>query len=107
MLTVSGGKLVAISSAGPRRGWFFRECEDGGSEWTRIKSTSLDNPRVPPEELEAQRLTLGPTRFAREHLSEFVDEVEDAERNPFAFAGMKDLLDEAFADAVVPLEEGR
>ncbi len=107
MLTVSGGRLVAISSAGPRRGWFFREWTEGGDEWTRIKATSLDNPRVPAEELEAQRATLGETRFAREHLSEFVDEVEDGERNPFAFAGMKDILDEAFASALAPLEDGR
>lgn len=105
MVSVTDGRIVALSSAGARRGWFFEAWESG--TWETIHATSRDNPRISPEELEDQRRTLGPVRFAREHLSEFVDNVEDTERNPFIFGAMKDLLDEAFADAIVPLEEGR
>jgi hypothetical protein len=78
MLAVSRGRLIAISSAWAKRGWFFEHSEQGalGRGWLRVKKTSLECPRLTPEFLAAEREDIGPRWFAMEYLAEFSDPVE-------------------------------
>lgn len=40
--------------------------------WARWQRPTSDNPRIPPEEMEAARCDMGPLQFAQEHLAQFV-----------------------------------
>lgn len=55
MLLVSGGDLILMSTPNGRRGHFFEAWESGGQEWTRIRVTAAECPRIPSQELEAAR----------------------------------------------------
>jgi hypothetical protein len=76
MLAVSQGRLVALSTPFGRRGFFWREWEDGGAAWDRVKVTAHDCARIPASFLEEERRSLGDARFRSEYLCEFVDTEE-------------------------------
>jgi hypothetical protein len=67
MLAVSGGKLVCLSSAWGRQGFYFEEWENGGPEWERVKVTAAECSRIKPEFLEEERRVLGPRIYEREY----------------------------------------
>jgi hypothetical protein len=75
-LAVSGGALVALSSAYARLGWFYNEWV-GSRPWQRTKITAYDCPRISREFLDEERETMGDRVFAREYLGEFA-EADDA-----------------------------
>ena len=75
MLAVSGGSLIALSSAWAKLGWFF-EAWVGGADWHRIRVTADDCPRISPEFLREEREALGPRWFQMEYLCEFTDAVD-------------------------------
>ncbi len=58
MLAVSGGRLVALSTPFGRRGWFFDEWERGQG-WKKVRITWQDCPRITPEFIALERLSLG------------------------------------------------
>ncbi len=67
------GWIVFISSPNGH-GWFYElfrnaQTTDGWAAWQRPTS---DNPRIPPEEIEAARRDTGSWRFRQEWLAEFV-----------------------------------
>jgi hypothetical protein len=75
MLAVSGGSLIALSSAWAKLGWFY-EAWVGGADWHRIRVTADDCPRISPEFLREEREALGPRWFQMEYLCEFTDAVD-------------------------------
>ena len=94
MLAVSGGRLVTLSTPWGKRGWWYREWEQG-REWERVKITAHQCPRITPAFLEEERETLGDLFFASEYLCQFVDTVTQVFPT--------DLVMAAFADDVAPL----
>jgi Terminase large subunit, T4likevirus-type, N-terminal len=80
VLAVSGGRVVALSTPWGRRGWYFNEWTEGGTDWQRVKITAAECPRISPAFLEAERRSLGPLFFASEYLCQFTQTVDAAFR---------------------------
>ena len=75
MLAVSRGRLLCLSSAWAKQGWFY-DAWEAGEGWERVKVTAPECPRISPEFLEEERQALGPRWFAMEYLCEFGDAVD-------------------------------
>jgi hypothetical protein len=76
MLAVSGGRLVALSSAWAKIGWFYEAWERGGPGWHRVKVRADQCPRISAEFLAEERRAVGPRWFQMEYLAEFGDAVD-------------------------------
>jgi hypothetical protein len=70
MLTVSKGRLIAMSTPFGQRGWFF-ETWSGTSEWKRVRVTAAECPRIDKKLLEEERQELGPMWFRQEYECSF------------------------------------
>jgi hypothetical protein len=75
MLAVSGGDLIALSSAWAKLGWFY-EAWVGAGRWHRVKVTAHQCPRISPEFLREEQEALGPRWFRMEYLCEYTDAVD-------------------------------
>ena len=71
MLSVSGGKLVALTTPWGRKGWFYNEWSHS-DHWEKIRITAADCPRLSEEILEQERESLGEWFYRQEYLVEFV-----------------------------------
>jgi hypothetical protein len=67
MLAVSGGRLVCLSSAWARSGFFFEAWTEGGPEWERVQVTAAECSRIRPEFLDEERRVLGARIYQREY----------------------------------------
>src|SRR5262249_22882787 len=74
MLAVSGGKLVGLSTAFAKSGFFYEQWT-GPELWARVRVSAGDCPRIPRDFLEEERRALGPRWFAMEYECEFRDDV--------------------------------
>src|SRR5207244_733277 len=74
MLGTTGGKLVCLSTAFAKSGWFY-DSWTGPEKWDRIRVTADRNPRLTAEFLAEERRTLGERWYAMEYLCEFGDDV--------------------------------
>jgi hypothetical protein len=74
MLSVSKGRLVALSTPFGKRGWYYWEWTEG-KDWERYEVPATRCPRLTPEYLEGEKQKPG---FAREFLCSF-EEIS----NPF------------------------
>ena len=72
MLSVSGGRLVGLSTPWGRRGWFYNEWANS-QHWAKTKITARECPRLTEETLEAEQAALGDAFFRQEYLCEFLD----------------------------------
>ena len=73
MLAVSGGKLVALSTAFAKSGFFYEQWT-GPEAWERVRVSAGACPRIGREFLEEERRTLGDRWYAMEYLCEFGDD---------------------------------
>ena len=103
MLAVSDGELVAMTTPWGKRGWFYDEWTDPeATEWTRIKVTADECPRISEAFLQEERRKLGEWWYRQEYHCEFSDTVDSLFST--------DDIDGAFSDDVAPLfaeEEAR
>ncbi len=74
MLSVSGGRLVALSTPFAKRGWYY-EAWHSPEAWARVKITAEQCPRISPEFLAEELRELGPRWFEMEYGCVFSDEV--------------------------------
>jgi hypothetical protein len=74
MLAVSGGGLLALSTPHGKRGWFYEEWGHGQG-WERVKVTAEECPRISPEFLTGERLTMGERWYRQEFFCSFEDVV--------------------------------
>src|SRR5205823_11868612 len=49
MLSVSRGKLIALSTPRGKRGWFYSAWTDGSPAWHRVQVRATECPRISPE----------------------------------------------------------
>lgn len=77
MLAVSRGKLVCLSSAYGKQGFFFEEWTNGGDEWERVKIMASECNRIDPAFLKEERRVLGERIYQREYECVF-SETDDA-----------------------------
>jgi hypothetical protein len=75
MLGVSRGRLLALSSAWAKVGWFY-EAWIGKGRWHRVKVRADQCPRITPEFLAEELETIGPRWFKMEYLADFGDAAE-------------------------------
>ena len=75
MLAVSRGRLVCLSSAYAKAGWFY-ETWTGDEAWHRVKITADQCPRITPEFLAEERQALGARWFNMEYMGEFGELVD-------------------------------
>ncbi len=75
MLSVSRGRLVALSTPFGKRGWFY-EAWGGDQEWERVRITADQCPRIEAAFLEEERLALGERWFRQEYECSFEDTID-------------------------------
>lgn len=73
-LSASRGRLVALSTAFSKSGWFYREWSDGQG-FRRWSITAADCPRHTPEFLARERKSMGERWFGMAYLNLFGDDV--------------------------------
>ena len=64
--------LWLMSTPCGKRGFFYETWECGGMEWTRVRVTAPECPRISKSFLEEQRSVVGLESFRQEHMCEFV-----------------------------------
>lgn len=95
MLAVSNGRLIGMSSAHGKVGWFYQAWTDGGPLWERIKVTADQCPRISREFLERERAAMPAAKFRQEYYCDFID-TDDA-------VFPSDLIRASLSAEVVPL----
>jgi hypothetical protein len=71
MLAVSRGRLLCLSTPFGQRGFFHHEWTHGGTDWTRVRITAADCPRISPAFLAQERHSLGESWIQQEYLCSF------------------------------------
>jgi hypothetical protein len=89
MLAVSRGRLVALSSAWAKLGWFY-DAWVGGDGWERVKVTAAQCPRIGKDFLEEERRALGPRWFEMEYNCTFGDAIDAVFRAEDVDAALSD-----------------
>jgi hypothetical protein len=97
MLAVSQGRLVALSSAWAKQGWFY-EAASGKGDWRRVKKTALECPRLSPEFLAAELEDIGHRWFQMEYMAEFSDPVDAVFLESDVQAAMREAYQPIFRD---------
>lgn len=75
MLAVSGGALIALSSAWAKLGWFYNSWF-GAEDWNRVRVPANECPRISPAFLAEERIALGERWYRMEYFCEFGEQVE-------------------------------
>jgi len=73
MLAVSGGRLILMSTPFGRRGHFWEEWTRGEG-WERVLVRAEECPRISPDFLRQERLSLGDLWYRQEYACEFVED---------------------------------
>lgn len=73
MLAVSGGRLIALTSAWGRRGWLYEVWTNGGQDWERELVPATMCPRIAPDFLEEERRSLPRWVFESEYMCRFAE----------------------------------
>ncbi len=76
MLSVSGGRLVTMSTPWGKRGWWWQAWDVGGDAWQRFEIPATACPRISPDFLAEERRSLPSMWFASEYECRFVDPVD-------------------------------
>jgi hypothetical protein len=95
MLATSGGRLVALSTAYGKSGWFY-DSWVSGEPWERVCIPATECSRISAAFLAEERRVLGERIFAREYLCQ-ASESDDAVFRSADVAA-------AFSDRIEPLE---
>lgn len=92
--TEGGGRLIALTTPAGKRGFFY-EAWTGHDDWTRVRVTADQCPRISKDFLDEELRELGAQRFSEEYGVEFLDPDEAV----FPTA----IIDAAFSAEVMPL----
>lgn len=72
-LATTRGALIAMSTPWGRRGWWWKEWEQGGDVWRRFSLLARDCPRIDAAFLDEERRALGEFLFCQEYECQFLD----------------------------------
>ena len=95
MLAVSGGQMVAMTTPGGKRGWFYREWTDGRQDYARVKVTAAECPRITDDFLARERRRMPAPVYESEYFCSFTDAIDSV----FRFADIQ----AAFTEEIEPL----
>lgn len=77
MLMISKGRLLMLSTPFGKRGVFYKEwIGEGDPTWERYEVKATMVPRISAEDLEAERLAMGPWWFEQEYMCKFHDALD-------------------------------
>src|SRR5262249_24332112 len=94
MIAVSSGRLICLSTPFGRQGFFYEESTNG-TNWSRLRITADQCPRISSEFLDDERQALGTHRFTQEYFCEFLE-------TQYQVFG-RDLIMSAFDHSIRPL----
>jgi len=94
LATKPDAQLIALTTPAGRRGFFF-DAWHGDGDWTRVKVTAAECPRISAEFLAEELRELGPQRFSEEYELVFRDSDEAA--------FLTGVIDKAISDEVEAL----
>jgi hypothetical protein len=97
MISVSKGKLLALSTPFGKRGWFY-EAWTGAGDWQRISVKATECPRIDPAFLAEEYEALGERWFRQEYMCSFEEMIGAVFRS-------RDI-DAAFENDIKPLFPG-
>ncbi|MEX0822684.1 MAG: terminase family protein [Rhodothermales bacterium] len=95
MLAVSGGQMIAMTTPGGKRGFFWREWTEGRGDYKRVKITATDCPRITEDFLKRERRRMPTPVYESEYFCSFTDAVDSV----FRFVDIQ----AAFTDEFQPL----
>lgn len=72
MLTQKDGAIWLLSTPKDMDGFYFSEFSEGKEDWRRVVVPATECPRFQPQQLEAEKASLGARLFAQEFLCQFV-----------------------------------
>lgn len=97
-LAVSGGKLVCVSSAYAKTGFFYEEYT-GENRWDRYKIKATECARIKPEFLEEERQAMGDLFFEREYGCVFSEATDAVFRDVDIQRALSDDVQPFFSEA--------
>jgi len=74
-LAARGGRLVALSTAFAKSGWFYQQWQDTQEPYLRLSIRADQCPRIPAELLKGERRRLGAKWYAMEFENVFGDDI--------------------------------
>ena len=74
MVSTSGGRIMLLSTPAGKRGVFFKMWTEGIG-WKKIRVPASECGRIPPDFLEAERLSLGESMYQQEYCCQFIDDL--------------------------------
>ncbi len=95
MLSVSGGRIILLSTPFGKRGFFYDVWANGDDDWLRTRITAQECPRIDENWLERERATVGDWWFKQEYGCEFLETTD-------SFFSHDDI-ERAITDEVEPL----
>lgn len=97
-MAVTGGRLVALSTAFSKSGFFYKEWTEGDCK--RLSVTAMDCPRIPRAFLTSERKKLGERWYNMEYLNEFGDDLAAVFSTDDIRAAVSDEVQPLFSDPV-------
>jgi len=97
----SSGRLVCLSTPFGKRGFFYDEWEHGGDAWQRVRITWKDCPRIRPEFIAMEKLSMGESWVRQEYECSF-EALEGLVYPDFEALCAVDALPEAMIQAFQP-----
>ena len=100
MLAVSGGRLIGLSTPFGKRGYFFDEWMNGGTDWFRFEIPAQECPRISPAFLESERRSLGEWHFSQEYECQFSETRDAVFSYDCIMASLSDEITPLFSEAL-------
>lgn len=97
MVSMGRARIIVMSTPFGKRGWMWAQWSEGGPDWERFEVPATMVPRIDPQELEAQRRTLGELKFQQEFMLRWLE--------PEGSMFMAAWVDESIDSAVQTLEQ--
>jgi hypothetical protein len=97
MLSVSRGRLIALSTPFGKRGWFY-EAFTGSATWHRVKIRADQCPRISREFLDEEREAIGERWYRQEYECSFEDVIDAVFRDEDIQAALANDLQPLFVE---------
>ena len=76
MVVSNNGRIICLSTPRGKQGFFYTLWQSNDPLWTRINAKAADSPRISPEALAEQRISLGARLFSCEFENCFLEDTD-------------------------------
>lgn len=88
MLSVSRGRLIALTTPFGKRGWFYEAWVDEAQRWERVRVPATECPRISPQFLADEQRSLGERWYRQEYLCSYEDAIDAVFSDTDIYAAM-------------------